>query len=50
MNIYAWKIGVNNCLKQSLVAIEIQFIVDNIKGRKARHNKYKRIEKIPCII
>lgn len=34
MNIYARKRGVNNCLKQSLVAIEIQFIVDNIKDTK----------------
>lgn len=48
MNIYARKSGVNNCLKQSLV--EIQFIVDNIKGHKASHNIDKRIEKIPCII
>lgn len=34
MNIYAQKRGVNNCLKQSLVATEIQFIVNNIKDIK----------------
>lgn len=45
MNMYAWKTGVNNCLKQSLVAIEIQFIVDNIKDIKKFIIKIRELKK-----